>query len=304
MKTLEELRSKIEAIPCAFAKYASDVGDGFPVSSDSETNLRDGFLPKYSTPGNPIRLVDFNRLGEMATRELAFRQHGGEHTFSADSMALTGGYAEGALLLADDGTYAKMVESQESDNSLDFTSSGNPAAIDGLSLLPSDPMDAKPRVLWRSANLVYGAAEGNLRLSVDFSRRNNVSPGETLATDSLVVVGSAYFERDVVYSSDYAVVSVKGTVSLTRNGLTKTFSLENKGLAGMRVETLFLGIFFEPPYPAELCGTANYSVAFFVKAGTAVTVSIATKKKGDSAYGAASTLTDGVYSYPISIVKE
>lgn len=304
MKTLEELRLKIEAIPCAFAKNAADTGDGFPVSSASETNLRDGFLPKYSAAGNPIRLVDFNRLGEMATRELAFRQQGGEHTFSADAIALTGGYPKGALLLADDGTYAELVESQETGNDLNFTSSSNPAAVNGLSRLPSDPLEAKPRVLWRSANLVYGAAEGSLRLSVDFSRRNNLSPGEELAVDSLVVVGCAFFERDVVYSSDYKVVSVKGTVALQKDDVTKTFSLENKGFAGMQVEELFLGIFFEPPYPAELCGTANYSVAFFAKAGTKVTVSIATKKKGESTYAAAAPLTDGVYSYPIGIARE
>lgn len=301
MKTLAELRAKIEAVPCVFASSNTQATDGFPESSENESNLKDGIPLIYATGRNSPPLLDFNRLGAMATKELFHRQRGGVHTFSPSAISMTGGYGNGIVLAFDDGVNVFEVESQTVRNNKDFVA--DPSAIGNLTRLPDDALTVPPRVLWRRVTPVHGL-DDRLRLSVDFSRRTDVAPGETLTTDSLVVVGAAYFEDPNPHSYDEtSVVSVKGIVTLVDGAGEKTFALENKGYAGFKVEEYFLGL-FSPPYPAELCGTANYSVSFFAKAGTAVTVRLATKKKGTETYGTEMTLEDGVYAYPVAIIKE
>ena len=249
MKTLAELNDLLADLPTPFAAEAEPAVGDFPLSdigadseSDSESYSELDFaqvtyekgVPQAFTGDSPslMPLDDFNRLGNLATRELFFRRCGGIHTFSHPFSDENNGYAKGALLHLDvslaDNKIFKAVESQEQNNDLDFAS--DPSVIDARTLKPSDPEGATPRVLWKSADRVYGLAEGLVHFSVDYSRRQDVSSGDALEEDSLVLLGSNAWEFGI-WGTDAELQRVAGLLPVFVGG---TVAKWEKALSKMR----------------------------------------------------------------------
>lgn len=298
MKTLEELNSLLTDLPCPFAVNADwddDSPKDFPTHADSSaTNYETGIPQIYATGktdgGRLIPRADFNRLGDLATRELFLRRCGFRHTFSTDFSGENAGYAEDALLAYDDGKWLRAVESQETENDLDFVEA--PRVIDNLALKPSDdPATAEPRILWKTANNVYGFAEGLAHVGVDYSRRQDLSSGNSLANDSLVIVGTNAWELGTWGTeSDIAVASIlypadwSGAV---RSSVCGEFAVELyigdvplgfpcKGLQGgsfspvLLAQVKILGELMVREYYNRICGGASFPLAFYATKGTKI----------------------------------
>ena len=271
MKTLDELRAVLcKDIPCPFASEADAVSD-FPYSvSDDETNFVTGIVGKYAQAtgdgGELMPRGDFNRIGEIATRELFFRQSGAIHSFDSAYTAANGGYAEGALLLRDDGKYLLPVESTESDNDLDFTQS--PSPVGTLANKPTDPADAPPRVLWKPAASGHGLGFGGIDFSVDFSRRHDLSQGETLSADSLVSIGfCCYGVGNVWRETEGTAGPVRMFFTVGDDPKTQDMYMTYKGAQGVKGGGLGLILPWGPFYWARFFGVGNDQLCFFARKG-------------------------------------
>ena len=323
MKTLEELNELLTDLPCPFA--AEKTGMDFPTSAsggNSATNYETGVPQKYSPQEKDASLMplkDFNRLGNLATRELFFRRCGGIHTFDEVFSEENLGYAKGALLhyVNSDAKIFKPVESQESDNDLNFVA--DPAVIDAEVRKPSDSESATPRVLWKSVGHVYGLAEGLAHFGVDFSRRQDLPTGTSVAEDSLVLIGSNAWERgiwDTPSGINYAKIlailvgagdidfegyikqSTCGSfkVEVSIGGITMEFPC--KGLQGGAfgcdsvVKYMFPNVLDNRVYYKRFCGNASFPLAFFARKGTVISY---------KAYGNGNQIDDAVaaIAYPL-----
>ena len=205
MKSLAELNDLLTDLPSPFAATLPDMD--FPPEADASgepaVNYETGIPQEYAggsddsseEGGSLMPRADFNRIGNLATRELFFRRCGGLHTFDDDFSARNIGYTAGSLLNYDDGKVLKTVESQEDDNDLSFVD--HPAVIDAKTRKPSDASDAQARILWKSVGFVNCTGEGVAHVGVDYSRRQDIASGETLNEDSLVLLGSNAWEKGV-----------------------------------------------------------------------------------------------------------
>ena len=323
MKTLEELNELLTDLPCPFAAEETDMD--FPTSASSgnpATNYETGVPQKYSPLDKDVSLMplkDFNRLGNLATRELFFRRCGGIHTFDEAFSGENLGYAKGALLhyINSDAKIFKPVESQESDNDLNFVA--DPAVIDAEVRKPSDSESATPRVLWKSVGHVYGLAEGLAHFGVDFSRRQDIPSGAVVAEDSLVLIGSNAWKNgiwDTQSGINYAKVlaAIAGAnipfedliaksscgsfkVEVNIGGISMSFPC--KGLQGgaFSCSSVVLQQFwmlFETAkiYYSRFCGGASFPLAFFARKGTVISY---------KAYGNGNQIDDAVaaIAYPL-----
>ena len=280
MKTLSQLQSILSASPCPFA--AQGKVSVFPlVDEGAQTNFETGipseYSPKEKANTSLMPRGDFNRIGEIATRELFFRSAGGVHTFDTSFASANNGYADRIALVYDDGKFVRTVESQESENDLNFKD--YPAVIDALANKPSDIAGTAPRVLWKSASRVYGLAEGLVHVGVDYSRQQTVSSGDSLEHDSFVVIGASYYGLgdEIMGNIDlHTAGAFSISLSLTPPGKTVPVELtwENKGMQGMIAGGVgLIDSRLGPVYPAHLYGGANAPLAFFARKGTVITIS-------------------------------
>lgn len=285
MKTIAQLQSVLSAFPCPFAAQSNpeDISD-FPLvdedGSDSDfeggnhTNFETGIPSKYSPDQATPSLLprgDFNRIGEIASRELFFRSAGGIHTFDKSFASVNNGYADRIALAYDDGKMIRLVESQEQENDLDFKT--YPAVIDSLANKPSDVAGTAPRVLWKSVSHIYGLAEGMLHVGVDYSRKQVVSSGEALDHDSFVVIGASFYGwGDLFEKTGYKSA---GTFGITVDVGSARLEWRNKGLQGEIVSGVGLvNPNLGPIYPYKIYGGANAPLSFFARKGTTISYSV------------------------------
>lgn len=312
MKTLEELNALLTDLPCPFA--AAGPGLDFPTAAGDApaVNYETGIPQEYARDvagsdseesGELMPRADFNRLGNLATRELFFRRCGGLHTFDKAFSDENLGYAEGSLLYLTDekARVFKPVESQEGGNDLDFAT--YPAVIDAEATKPSDGPAAKPRILWKSVGHVYGLAEGLAHFGVDFSRRQDVASGASVADDSLVLVGTSAWEYGIWDTESgidsaalLAAIAIGGDIgtwenyfeSLIVRSTCGTFkvqvSIGDKGYVfpckGMQggsfgcdsvVKQMAWSVLQDASiYYNRFCGGASFPLAFFAKKGAVV----------------------------------
>lgn len=301
MKTIAQLQSVLSAFPCPFAAQsnpeAGDISD-FPLVDEEDgakTNFETGIPSKYSPDQTSPSLLprgDFNRIGEIASRELFFRSAGGFHTFDGEFAAANNGYADKVALAYDDGKMLRLVESQEAENDLNFKN--YPAVIDALANKPSDVAGTAPRVLWKSASRVYGVSEGLLHVGVDYSRKQIVSSGETLAHDSFVVIGASFYGWGAAYGR--TELDSAGQYSITVTVGTNTFVWDNKGMQGeIATGNGLINPMLGPIYPGSLYGGANAPLAFFARQGTTISYSAKAGTEQDK---------PGIYAYAYPIETE
>lgn len=304
MKTLAELQSVLSAFPRPFAAQGDLLSD-FPLVDEGgeQTNFETGIPSKYSPSETTASLMprgDFNRIGEIASRELFFRSAGGIHTFDKDFSAANNGYADRIALAYDDGRMIRTVESQEAENDLDFTAT--PAVIDSLANKPSDASGTPPRVLWKTASRLYGVANGILHVGVDYSRQQVVSSGETLDHDSFVVIGASYYgwTNPVVTQSGLKTAGTfRMNLSLTLPGESEPIDMswDNKGMQGQVAGgNGLINSMLGPIYPAKLYGGANAPFAFFARKGTKVKYDVEANGRQEG--------QTGIYAYAYPLEAE
>ena len=366
MKSIEELRAKTIPLPCAFAGEAGagEVAD-FPTpgtDADSYTSYQSGFPVKFATDtstasGGHILCKDMNKVGELATAELHFKESGLSHKFRTPGYIVTASisapentgwdkmidktaiifdvyktgkaysigdcfqwtkekdslpyvfykvttaitatdntgwdamdgkvveisdrysagveYNVGAVFLCEfrypfqclfghfDGKYIKHIESQSSDNAVNFTA--NPLCIDNY---VAATVGGEKKIYWRTADKIYGLDEDLFRLEVDYSRVDKLQPTDTLKEDSLIVIG------DYGYPGEGSVIT-PASASLTLTVGDQTIEFDNKGRCGIKIGNVGITegdivIDGSVPYPDEMCGYGNSTVVFYAKKGTAV----------------------------------
>ena len=289
MRTLEELRGRIVAVPSLFAEgrnqVAPDTGsDGkFYTEGFSIDYSRDPNETSASLKGKYLLRKDFNRFGEISTRETHFRQSGGNHTFLKTVSSSAGGYPKGVLLDAFDGEYIEKVESTESGNTKSFVDDQGIVIrniIDCPVRKDEEPEETTKRILWKSVTRINGAGTSNLRVEFDYSNAKKVSPGSVVKKDS-VLVGSfigfrLYSTTDV---TDLQPLTHTTTISTEDPICSGTLYIKNKGrygdaLAAMMFVRVYIayGIIQVEKHPCYYCsvtgGTGNYFLYFMVKGGT------------------------------------
>lgn len=292
MKNLKELSSYIANIPCTFGSnlQSGEIAD-FPAkkpSGNDSTNFETGFTPNYSSnptsaSGDYLLRKDMNRIGELATLELFFKKCGGVHTFSSQVSSSYGGYQKDICLGYYDGECLKKVKSEITSNTLDFKNTAY-----SIDCIPSGHQG----VVWSTSSYIYGIDEGSLRMVVDFSNRNDLTAGEKLETDSLVVIGQAVHNT----VADGNMSAMNATVSVYTESGVKTINLSNKGKCGLNAKVWGF-LFWTYRYPDPMCGAANYSLAFFARKGWAVSASM-------TANGIDVSSGVGIFSYPVRTVVE
>lgn len=274
MKSIEELRAKTIPLPCAFAGEAGtgEVAD-FPTpgtDTDASTSYQSGFPVKFATDpgtasGGHILRNDMNKIGEIATAELHFKEAGMKHEFRTGLLNSIVGYPLLCLFGHFDGEYLKHIESQSRDNVVNFTE--NPLCIDNY---VAETTGGEKKVFWKTVDKIYGLDEDLFRLEVDYSRVDKLHQTDTLKEDSLIAIG------------DYGYPGEDATITPTSAKLTltvgdQTIEFENKGKCGIKVveepindPTQEVVITGDVPYPKEMCGYGNSTVVFYAKKGTAV----------------------------------
>ena len=275
MKSIEELRAKTIPLPCSFAGEAGagEIAD-FPMpgtDTDAYTSYQSGFPVKFATDpstasGGHILRKDMNKVGELATAELHFKEAGMKHEFQEDLLGSIVGYPLLCLFGHFDGEYLKHIESQSSDNVVNFTD--NPLCIDNY---VAATVGGEKKIYWKTADKIYGLDEDLFRMEVDYSRVDKLQPTDTLKEDSLIAIG------------DYGYPGEGDTITPTRAKLTltvgdQTIAFENKGKCGIKVleepiaesKKYQIKIVKNVKYPAQMCGYGNSTVVFYAKKGTAV----------------------------------
>lgn len=290
MQTLEELRSKISVLPSLFAGESGAIspaegespnmnfGDGFPIAYSQN--------PQSDAQGRYIQRNDFNRFGEIASREALFKECGGVHTFSQKVSQYFKGYPQDAVLTAYDGTYLAKVESTESANTKPFYDEERKTLIPNVIDCPvtdDDDSEGTPsRVLWKSVGWIYGAEEGLFHLDLDYTRLKMLSPsGGIIDEDSLVIGMDCAI---ITGESAKTAASVKALLPISYEthivdtaGNGVNWTMTNKGKCGVTMghfpilwfttATTF-GVEFKLPYIGVTGGTGNYALSFFAKAGS------------------------------------
>lgn len=282
MKTLSQLEEILTAIPYPFAQKAeasektgADTGtDNLPESGDT-ANFEDGFPHQYSenpsTTGLYLLRKDMNRIGEMSTRELMFKQVGMSHTYNANVAAKSAGYPRLSMLEYDDNICIKKVESQTVANDVDFND--NPAVIDAYTSSGSSGR----AIYWKTVNRIYGIEEDLLHVTVDFSRQVATefsrTPSLTISDDALITVSGFSGEEDTV--SDAKTLSI--TITNPNNNNPTTIAVPNIGKTGMEQSAwpvILVNRVWMAPFFLSLNGYAGYYVSFFAKANSKISVSL------------------------------
>lgn len=274
MKSIEELRAKTIPLPCAFASGADteEVADFQTLGKDTDayTSYQSGFPVKFATDpgtdyGGHILREDMNKVGELATAELHFKEAGMKHKFQTDLLKSIVGYPLMCLFGHFDGEYLKHIESQSMDNEVNFTE--NPLVIDNYVAVTDG---GEKKIYWKTADKIYGLDEDLFRLEVDYSRVDKLQPTDTLREDSLIVIGDYGYPGE-----DPGITPASASLTLTVGN--QTIKFQNKGKCGIKVveepvtnPMQEVKITSNVPYPAEMCGYGNSTVVFYAKKGTVV----------------------------------
>ena len=262
MKSIEELRAKTIPLPCAFAGEAGtgEVAD-FPTpgtDADSYTSYQSGFPVKFATDtsmasGGYILRKDMNKVGELATAELHFKEAGMKHEFQANLLNSIVGYPLLCLFSHFDGKYLKHIESQSMDNAVNFTA--EPWCIDNY---VAATVGGEKKIYWKTADKIYGLDEDLFRLEVDYSRVDKLQSTDVLNENSLIVIG------DYGYPGEGSVIT-PSSASLTLTVGGQTIKFDNKGRCGIKIGDVDIKeddivIVGKVPYPDEMCGYGNSTV--------------------------------------------
>ena len=110
--TTSQYKALLNQVPALRSMFAEGTGEFTDLLSNHPNsgfmNFIEGIPSEYASPlpstpggaekGKRLLRYDLNAIGNMATRELFLRQHGGYHTFDPRVADLIGGYANGAIL--------------------------------------------------------------------------------------------------------------------------------------------------------------------------------------------------------------
>lgn len=279
MRTLADLRRAIYAIPSEFAVNASsEAKSDFANSESDETNYTHGFPSVYAQDpnndnGKYILRNDMNTLGQMASRELIFKEAGGVHTYDAAVKDSLSGYPEGALLTAYDGDYLSLVESQVSANTEAFLTESD----------TTDYTKINATQAWKFVNWIGGLEESQFSLELNYSAIRQIADGELIQQDSLVVGTISAFvttpqpAQAGVYNVEDSKPLSHTTTIVSPDG-NKSISITNKGKCGFALGSMYY-LLYSREYLLPVCsytgGTGNYYFATFAKAGSTFSASLA-----------------------------
>ena len=318
MKDLSQLRAAISELPCVFANDKSD----FDVSSEGAVCLENGFPAGYSrtTDRKDILLEDMNRVGALATRELHYRQTGGQHYFTDNGESL--GYSKGALLSYWDGFFLKKLESQFAENNIDYLV--NAECIDGLW---EKNEGETTKIWWKSSEYVFGIARSLVSAGGNFSNAKSLTivhenPEDpespeigVVEEDALVSVGDYIYGQYVSADDPFGPITIsdqlKNMIATMKivppEGDEVNLNLPCKGRNGLFVAIQGL-LLWTTTFPAELCGNSNFDLCFFAKAGTKIKCELkANEKENTTSVPPTPTKKDisRIKYYPLTIsVKE
>lgn len=265
MKNLIELRAKISPIPSLFARDASDISspEGRAGKMDFENGFSKDFASKESV-GEYLQRNDFNRFGEIASREIHFKEAGGAHTYSQSVSDSLHGYPDNGVLVAFDGKMLTQVESQIQGNTVAFLDSNDniiPHIIDCLVTVPSG---AEKKVVWKTASRIYGIEEGLFSLSFDFTRISKLDNGSVIDEDALIIGTD-----DVLINGSLKRRSF--FTSLTTPDGTFSETIASKGKSGDQYGYYPYPVLGDFPTFFSIAGSTNYFMSFFAKKGSTFT---------------------------------
>lgn len=285
MKTLDELREKIAPIPSLFAEDASDIYSDDSESSDTSDDEREGkidFVGGFSsdfaskeTTGKYLHRAYFNRFGEIASREIHYRESGGRHTFSDAVKTSNDGYPKDSVLDAFDGDMLTRVESTVERNPVNFCDSDGIAQADKIDCPVIITRSGEPTinaVAWRTVTRLYGADEGLFSLNLDYTRAVQLTNGSVIKEDSYIIGA-----RDIFLVGRLAKMSFYTAASTPYGNFGST--IESKGKSGDAFGYFPLiwinsdGSFTIKKLPTigRIAGSTNYFMAFFAKKGSTFT---------------------------------
>lgn len=271
MKSLSELREKVYPVPSIFA-----IDDDISDASDDESSIdegvsyKDGFSDEFADRKNIGRYIErdcINELGSISSREIYFRESGGEHTYNGEVVADMQGYPEGAVLSAYDGDSLFKVESQVVSNNKSFIGQ------DGLADYSKIDVPIGDKVYWTSSVHKYGIEEGILHLNLDYTRAKIISYGEVIEEDSLVIGSRDFFIQGSMKQREFLTIINTPIGNLER-------SIACKGKAGDRRGEIQYPVarideegdayieLVSLPTIGKISGTANYFMSFFAKKGS------------------------------------
>lgn len=276
MKTLEELREKIAPIPSLFAKDASDISsvDGREGKMDFVGGFSSDFASKDTT-GEYLHRADFNRFGEIASREIHYRESGGRHTFSDAVKTANDGYPKNSVLDAFDGDMLTRVESTVERNPVNFCDSAGIAQADKIDCPVTITRSGEPTinaVAWRTVTRGYGADEGLFSLNLDYTRAVQLTNGSVIKEDSYVIGA-----RDILLVGKLDKMSFYTAASTPCGNFGS--EIESKGKSGdafgywplIWIESDGSITIKKLPTIGQIAGSTNYFMAFFAKKGSTFT---------------------------------
>ena len=269
MRTLAELKSKILPVPSLFARAAEDIAQEDDMTS--EMNFQSGFSSVFATEdgiGQYLKRRDFNRMGEIASREIHFKEAGGVHTFSHQVVEKLSGYPKQGVLNAYDGYMQTQVESTFENNNVAFCDSeGNliPGVIDGF-IFTSEKEKQKA---WHTVSKIYGTHEGLFSCNLDYSRATTLTNGSIINEDSFVIGISVNLIVGHVNTRSF-------TTNITSPHGTFTQTIWAKGKSGdeegywplIWVTSSGAVTIIKLPTFGYIAGSTNYSMSFFAKKGS------------------------------------
>ena len=276
MKTLEELREKIAPIPSLFAKDALDIssGNGRAGKMDFVGGFSSDFASKNTT-GEYLHRADFNRFGEIASREIHYRESGGRHTFSKAVNTANDGYPKDSVLDAFDGDMLTRVESTVERNPVNFCDSDGIAQADKIDCPVDIERFDEPTinaVAWRTVTRVYGADEGLFSLNLDYTRAVQLTNGSVIKEDSYVIGA-----RDGLVVGRLSKMSFYTAASTPCGNFGS--NIEAKGKSGdafgywpmIQINSDGSTTIKKLPTIGRIAGSTNYFMAFFAKKGSTFT---------------------------------
>ena len=289
MRTFSDLRKYILPVPSLFAegstKISQETGsdgkfytEGFPIAYSRDPNSSN-----ESLKGKYLLRNDFNRFGEIATRETHFRQSGGIHTFSKKVSSYSGGYPRDSVLDAFDGEYIQKVESTESGNTKSFVNNDGIVVrniIDCPVRKDDETTETAKRILWKSVGWINGIVHETIRLNLDYTKAYKVSTGSLIKKDSLLI-GSfiGFISHQTTEISTLQPLTHITNLSASDPLCSGSIQVKNKGRYGDAyyymqwfIVTIVNGQMslkqLPCPYQSLTGGTGNYFLYFFVKGGT------------------------------------
>lgn len=269
MRTLDDLRKYISALPCRFASDDGATADIITPDTGSVTNFKAGFPVAYggSESSAEIARKEFNAVGAIATDELCFRESGGVHYFD---QKLAGFYPNGAVIPFYDGSYLYSVESCKSRNAYEPT-------LDTISVTDNDG-----KFYWRYVDYRHGASSDLMRFGADFTDRRDLTNGGTVDCDCLVTIGATFYpigaseygKDNPDFADGTSFLNVVGSVTLLKGDKSTRVGITCKGKCGVNVElqdVIPFPMFGNSGFaPRPICGMGTYFSHLFVRNGTTV----------------------------------